>query len=196
MTTTGRVVFTYLVTAWETSALRAFVQRHADLLQALPGWTLRLVLPPQLADSMKRFEGVVRDELRPLRPALVAELKWYFGKRRSTPNPRALSREDPEFWDHQAAFSSPRFRQLYRRWLTDDDTVFEALGSTTMTEALERGTGRIESRVLLFSYAHLAPLVSLFRSCRKGVEGGETPPTPSQPPRSTSPSTSAESIGF
>jgi hypothetical protein len=30
-TTTGRVVFTYLVTAWETETLRAFVQRHADL---------------------------------------------------------------------------------------------------------------------------------------------------------------------
>ena len=97
VTTTGRVVLTYLVTAWETSALRAFVQRHADLLRALPGWKLRLVIPPQLADSMKRFEDVVRDELTPLRPELLAELKWYFAKRRSTPNPRALSFEDPDF---------------------------------------------------------------------------------------------------
>lgn len=37
VTTTGRVVFTYLVTAWETEALRTFVQRHADLLRVLPG---------------------------------------------------------------------------------------------------------------------------------------------------------------
>ena len=152
VTTTGRVVFTYLVTAWETAALRAFVQRHADLLRVLPGWTLRLVLPQQLADTRARFEGVVRDEMTPLRPELLAELKWYFAKRRSTPNPRALSFEDPEFWEHQAAFSSPRFQQLYRRWLTDDDTIFEALASPAIIEALERGTGRIESQVLLLSY--------------------------------------------
>jgi hypothetical protein len=195
VTTMGRVVFTYLVTAYDTEPLRAFVQRHADLLRALPGWTLRLVLPPQLADSMKRFEGVVRDELTPLRPELLAELKWYFGKRRRTHNPRALSFEDPEFWEHQAAFASPRFQQLYQRWLTDRDTVFEALASPAIAEALERGTGKIESHVLLLSYRHLAPLVSLFRSCRKGVEGGETSSALSQPPRSTSLSTSAESIG-
>ncbi len=194
VTTTGRVVFTYLVTAYDTEALRVFVQRHADLLRALPGWTLRLVLPQQFADARVRFEGVVRDELTPLRPELLAELKWYFAKRRSTPNPRALSFEDPEFWEHQAAFASPRFQQLYRRWLTDGDTVFEALASSAIAEALERRTGRIESHVLLLSYRHLAPLVSLFRSCRKGVEGGEISSAPSQPPRSTSPSTSPASI--
>jgi hypothetical protein len=115
------------------------------------------VIPPQLADSMKRFEDVVRDELTALRPELLAELKWYFAKRRSTPSPRALSFEDPEFWEDQAAFSSPRFPQLYRRWLTDGDTVFEALASPATTEALARGTGRIELHVLLLSYRHLAP---------------------------------------
>jgi hypothetical protein len=188
MTTTGRVVFTYLVTAYETEALRAFVQRHADLLRALPGWTLRLVLPQQFADMGARFEGVVRNELTPLRPELLAELKGYFARRRSTPNPRVLSFENPEFWQHQATFASPRFQQLYRRCLTDGDTVFEAVASTAIAEALEHGTAWIESHVLQLSYRHLAPLASLFRSCRKGVEGGETTPAPSQPPRSTSPS--------
>jgi len=71
----------------------------------------------------------------------------------------------------------------------------EILKRDAIAEALERGTGRIESRILLLSYRHLAPLVSLFRSCRKGVEGGETSSAPSQPPRSTSPSTSPESTG-
>ncbi len=194
VTTAGRVVFTYLVAAYETEGLRGFVQRHADVLRVLPGWTLRLVLPQQIADGAARFEGVVRDELTPLRSHLLTELKWYFAKRRGTPNPRALSFEDPEFWEHQAAFASPRFRQLYRRWLNDGDTVFEALASPGIAEALERGTGRIESQVLTISYRHLAPLVSLFRSSRKGVEGGETSSARSQPPRSTSPSASSGSM--
>jgi hypothetical protein len=137
---------------------------------------------------------VVRDDLTPLRPELFTELRWYFGKRRSTPNPRALSFEDPEFWEHQAAFSSPRFHQLYRRWLSDGDTVFEALRSPAIAETLERGTGRIESRVLTISYRHLAPLVSLFRSSRKVVEGGETSSARSQPLRSTSPASASESV--
>jgi hypothetical protein len=192
--TSGRVVFSHLVTAYETEGLRAFVQRHADLLRVLPGWTLRLVLPQQIADGAARLESVVRDELTPLRSQLLTELKWYFSKRRGTLSPRALSFEDPEFWEHQAAFSSPRFQQLYRRWLNDGDTVLEALESPAIAEALERGTGRIESQVLTISYRHLAPLVSLFRSSRKGVEGGETSSAPSQPPRSTSPSASSESL--
>lgn len=195
VTMTGRVIFTCLVTRYETEGLRAFVQRHVDLLSALPGWTLRLVVPQQLADATARFEGVAREELSPLRPELLAELTWYFAKRRSTPSPRALSFENPAFWEHQAAFSSPRFHELYRRWLADGDTVFEALVSPAITQALEHGTGRVESQVLTISYRHLAPLVSLFRSCRKGVEGVETSSARSQPPRSTSPSAPSESMG-
>jgi hypothetical protein len=193
VTTTGRVVFTYLVTAYDTKALRAFVQCHADLLRALPAWTLRLVLAAQFAVDRTRFEGVVRDELTPIHPVLLRELEWYFTKRRNTQNPRALSFEDPDFWERQAAFRSAQFQELYGRWLTDGDTVFETVASSANTEALERGTGRIESLVLELSYRHLTPLVSLFRGCRKGVEGGETPSAPSQPLRSTLPSTSAES---
>jgi hypothetical protein len=59
--------------------------------------------------------------------------------------------------EHQAAFASPRFQQVYRRWLTDGDTVFEALASPATTEALARGTDTIESRILL-SYG--SPIVT------------------------------------
>ena len=110
-------------------------------------------------------------------------------RRRSTPNARALTFEDEEFWRHHAAFDTPRFRQLYRRWLTDGDSVFETISSPAIAEALERGTGRIESHVIVLSYRHLAPLESLFRSCRKGVEGVDIGSAPSQPPPSQSTST-------
>ena len=132
---------------------------------------------------MRDFEAAARHELtHSLRPDTVAELKWFFNKRRSTSDPRALSFEDEEFWRARAAFSAPRFQQLYRRWLTDGDSVFEMVSSAAIAEALERGTGRIESHVLLLSYRHLSPLASLVHSDAKGVEEGDTAPAPPQPP--------------
>src|ERR1700733_3201305 len=56
---------------------RAFVQRHGDLLRALPGWTPRLLFRRQSAGGMASFESAVRDELAPqLSPHTVEELKW------------------------------------------------------------------------------------------------------------------------
>ena len=176
VTATGRVVFTYVVADGDIEAFRAFVQRHADLFRLLPGWTLRLMFHQQKANSMSRFEAVARDELRQLRPEVLAELKWYFAKRRRASDPRALSFEDPEFWQDQGAFSSPRFQQLYRRWLMDGDSIFEALASTAIAEALERGTGRIESHVMLFSYRHLTPWSASSVHDMKGSRRGTHPP--------------------
>jgi hypothetical protein len=190
VTSGGRVVFTYIVAAGYIEEFRAFVQRHADLLRALPGWTLRMLFPQHLAGAISRFEAAARYELATrLRPDTLAELKWYFEKRRSTSDPRALSFENEEFWRDQAAFGTPRFRQLYRRWLTDGDSVFDTVSSPAIAEALERGTGQIESHVLLLSYRHLSPLASLVRSAAMGVEKGERCSARPQPPSSPSLST-------
>lgn len=185
VTSTGRVVFTYLVTSPYMEPFRAFVQRHADLLRALPGWTLRLLFPEQMATAMAAYEETARYDLTAsLRPEMLAELKWYFDQRRRTPSPRARTFEDEKFWRLHKAFDTSRFRQLYRRWLSDGETVFEALASSAIASALERGIGRIESHVIVLSYRHLAPLDSLFRSCRKGVEGVDKGSAPSRPPQS------------
>jgi hypothetical protein len=116
VTSTGRVVLTYVVSDGYLEEFRAFVQRHADLLRALPGWTLKVLVPRPLADAMASFVAAARNELTcTLRAETLAELKWYFNKLRSTFNPRGLSFEDEEFRRDQAAFSAPRFQQLYRR---------------------------------------------------------------------------------
>jgi hypothetical protein len=182
VTSSGRVVFTYVVSTGHLEELGAFVQRHADLLRALPGWTLKVLAPRPLAGAMASFVATARTELTStLRAKTFAELKWYFNKLRSTSNPRALSFDDEQFWRDQAAFGAPRYQQLYRRWLTDGNGVFEALSSPTIAEALERGTGRIESHVLLLSYRHLSPLANLVRPDAKGVERGDISSTQPQP---------------
>ncbi len=173
VTSSGRVVFTFVVTSPYMEPFRAFVQRHADLLRALPGWTLSVLFPEQMATAMAAYEESARYDLTAtLRPEMLAELKWYFDQRRRTPNLRARTFEDEEFWRLHKAFDTSRFRHLYHRWLSDGDSVFELLSSSAIASALERGTGRIESHVIVLSYRHLAPLDSLFRSCRKEGRGG------------------------
>ena len=76
---------------------------------------------------MEAFVATPRKLTWTLRDELLRELKWYFNRCRSAASPRALSFEDQEFWRDQAAFAAPRYKQLYRRWLTDGDSVFEDL---------------------------------------------------------------------
>src|SRR5206468_2043618 len=86
----GRVVFLYLVTSPFDADLRRFLQRHAELLPALPGWTLQLLFLRRTAGMMSAFENAAREELTGrFSPDTTAELKWYCEERRSTSDLRA-----------------------------------------------------------------------------------------------------------
>ena len=178
----GRVVFLYLVTTSFDGDVGAFLQRHRGLLRALPGWTLRLLVLKQAAGVVPSFEAAVRDELAAWSPHTVEELKWYCEQRRTTSDPRDRSRSDERFRHAHRAFSTPRCKRVYHRWLFDGDTVFEQLSSKAITEAFARGTARIESQILPLSYDHLSPLANLVRSSSEGVEKGDTPSARPQPP--------------
>jgi hypothetical protein len=69
---------------------------------------------------------------------------------------------------------------LYRRWLTDGDRVFDQLTSTSIAEALERGTARIETVVLPHEYKHLS-LPGYQTRVHRGVEKGDRASTQPQP---------------
>jgi hypothetical protein len=154
----GRVVFLYLVTSPFDADLRRFLQRHAELLRALPGWTLQLLFLRRAAGMMSAFENAAREELTGrFSPDTIAELEWYCKERRDTSDVGARCQTDERFWQAHRAFATPRCQMLYRRWLTDGDTVFELVSSTALADALRRGTARIESQVLLVSYDHLSP---------------------------------------
>jgi hypothetical protein len=47
----GSCLFLYLVTTPLPTAFRSFLRRHVSLLDALPSWRLRLLLPPALSDA-------------------------------------------------------------------------------------------------------------------------------------------------
>ena len=179
----GHVAFVFVVTSPDTDDLRGFLQRHADLVRRLRGWTIRLVLPPHLSTIKSSLETLVRGELAtPLSPMTLAELRWYFDQRRLATAARTKP-SDLRFRRAERAFASTRFRLLYRRWLSDGDAVHDVAISQAIREALVTGAGRIECEALPLSYRHLSPLGSLVRSRIQGVEEGERVPARSQPPQ-------------
>ncbi len=60
---TGRMVFVFLATNAIADDLKAFIRRHSELLNALPSWTVRLVIPPDVAPLKSLIENVARDQL-------------------------------------------------------------------------------------------------------------------------------------
>jgi hypothetical protein len=180
---TGRAFFLFPAMPPFEDRIRVFVQHHHDVLRAVPGWTLRLLVPPHPKCPSTWFETIARTELtQRFAPTTIDELNWYFRQCRDMPNLRARSRIDERFWQAQKAFSTPHCRVLYQRWLIDGDDAFDSVSSTAIEDALTSGNGRIESVVLPFSYRHLSPLGNLERSATMRVEEGDKASARPQPP--------------
>jgi hypothetical protein len=148
-------VFLYLVMRDLPIDFRAFLERHAELLRALPAWTVRLLVPRHKTDAIPLYEAAFHEQLAsPLRPSLLDDVRWYFRARRSPPK-GAHQRFDQAV----RAFGAPRFQALYRAWLERGDPVLDATMSTTLADAIARKTGQLECHVLPHRYVHLFPLV-------------------------------------
>jgi hypothetical protein len=148
-------LFLYLLTQDLPIDFRAFLERHAELLRALPAWTVRLLVPRHKTDAIPRYKASFHEQLAsPLRPSLVDDLRWYFRARRSPPKGA-----DERFDQARHAFGAPRFQALYRAWLERGEPVLDATMSTTLADAIARETGRLDCHVLPHRYVHLFPLV-------------------------------------
>jgi hypothetical protein len=155
-------VFLYLVTRLAPVDFRPFLHRHAELLRALPRWTIRLLAPTHFAHAVAAHVSAARQELAaPLRPVVVDELRWYFRERERIVARGGLgSASDPlRFGRLARAFGAPRYRVLFRTWRRLGDSVLSGLTSRTLADAMERQTGRVESQILPRPYLHLSPLV-------------------------------------
>jgi hypothetical protein len=169
----GRVVLFYLATVPWTKEFRRFLQSHASLLRLVPAWTLRLVFPRPVDHAYGAYQTVIREEFEtPLSPATIRELKWYFEHRRGATKQRPENLTQGFLERGAQVFDGPRFRQLYRRWLTHGDGALEAVSSPAIAEALAARTARVECLVLPHAYRHLSPLVDHDHSARSEVERG------------------------
>lgn len=155
----GRAVLVYLFTQSGDASLRRFLHRHAPLLRALSGWTLRVLLPKEFAGAAESCQTAVRTELAsPLRPAVVDELRWYFEQVKAASAIERRSMPDARFERAHRAFAAPRFGLLYRAWLHDGEFALQGAASRTIGDALASGDGRLDCLVLKPSYCHLSNL--------------------------------------
>src|SRR5262245_3620931 len=158
----GRGVIVYVVTDPWLDEFRVFLERHAALLRALPGWTLRIVVPPQFPDIAQRSKQVVWNQLlTPLRTEVVDDLRWYFEQVRLHPAPSRSDDLDERFYEAREAFSAPRFKALYQTWKQDGEPILASAGSRVISDAVIAGAGRVETLELGHRYGHLSPLVAV-----------------------------------
>lgn len=156
----GRHVFTYLVNRHAPVDFRPFLHRHAELLKALPRWTMRLLVPGHLAESAALYETAWSEEFgRPLRPSTANELRWYFDERRHLES-GGQPHDEPRFERARQAFGAPRYRVLYRSWQRHGASVLTNVVSPVLADAVTRRTGELETQMLAHPYLHLAPLVT------------------------------------
>ena len=148
-------IFLYLLTQDLPIDFRGFLERHGELLRALPAWTVRLLVPPHKRDAIPLYEAAFSEQLAsPLRPSLVEDLRWFFHERRCPP-----MGANERFDQAVRAFGAPRFQALYRAWQERGESVLDATMSATLADAVARRTGRLECHVLPHRYGHLFPLV-------------------------------------
>lgn len=149
-------VFLYLLTRPSPIEFRAFLEHHADLLRALPAWSIRLLVPQHLAKASATYTTAFFEQLAmPLRPETRDELQWYLDGRRA-----GLGTRDARFRRATEAFAAPRFQALYRVWRERNDSVIQASVSPALADAIARQVGLLECRVLAHRYRHLSPLLA------------------------------------
>ena len=141
---------------------RDFFQRHAPLLERLPAWTIRIVVPPHLADVPGRLQKTAWAQLAsPLSELLLTELRWYFDRRRRRPGWLSDPADRRRFERCERAFATDRYTVLYRCWREDGERVLATASSPVVGKAMESGAGKIEPLVLPHAYSHLAPMAGV-----------------------------------
>jgi hypothetical protein len=158
----GRVVVVYVHADPIHDEFRDFLQRHASLLEQLPAWTIRIVVPAHLEAAAKDLQKVAWGQLAsPLKEPILTELRWYFDRIGNPPTEASRAADRARFERCRRAFRTDRYTVLYRRWRQDGGRVLATASSLVVGKAMESGAGKIEPLVLPHAYSHLAPMAGV-----------------------------------
>ena len=128
-----RHIFVYLARSCSPRHLRVFILRHLELLNALGFWTIRVLFPRLLAESMEACRKAAYELLtKPLTPSQTEELIWFLRQ----PQPLALDASAADRARLQAArraFRSPRFAAIRRHWTREDVSHVASLAASLVS---------------------------------------------------------------
>jgi hypothetical protein len=158
-----RHAFLYLLVNPLSLDFRVFLRRHAELLRALPAWSVQLLVPIDQPDPDGRakrlaehYESAFRQELAtPLDTVTANELRWFW-------EARALGTavaEDKRMRRARRIFGTPRFRALRRVLEVDGHRAVDVAASGCLAEAIDRAEGRIERHEIRRQYFRLSRAV-------------------------------------
>jgi len=168
-------VFLYPVHAVDLVHFSLFLLRHQQLMQALPFWTIRVLLPRPLARHADSFRWATRAALAtPLDPYLRTELQWYF---------EMTSRATVDEWQRHAdrmrearrAFRGPKFIALRRLWQAFGEIALYVTTSRVLLDQMERDRGRVECVEAAHDFDYLRSLPGLKPSGKADHRGDEPP---------------------
>src|SRR4029078_5378974 len=144
-------VLLYLLSEPIGDDFRIFLRRHAELLRALPAWSIRLLVPTGVeSEVVNVYEAVFREELAtPLHPTVANELRWFYQSADITGTADAT-----RFRRARRAFVGRRFGAIRKAWLQDGDRVVDVAMSTSLADAIARESGRIERHELSRPHFH------------------------------------------
>ena len=158
----GHVVVVYLHADPMHDEFREFLQRHTPLLENLPAWTIRIVVPPHLGDVPDRLQKNAWGQLAsPLSELVLTELRWYFDRRTGGLAGLSEPADRRRFERCERAFATDRYTVLYRCWREDGERVLATASSPVIGKAMESGAAKIEPLVLPHAYSHLAPMAGV-----------------------------------
>jgi hypothetical protein len=168
-----RHVFLYLATREVPVDFRAFLLQHADLLQVVGEWTIRVLLPRRFRKAAALYRYAVRDTyLMPLTSRETEELDWYFRSRQGEVVCPARDR-DLDLATAARTFGAARFEALYRLWQHRGVDALWTMQSTVLRDQLQRGEGRIEFAELRHQYLQLTPYVGRADAVENGRHEGD-----------------------
>lgn len=158
-----RHAFLYLLVNPLPHDFRVFLRRQAELLRALPAWTIQLLVPVEQLDGDGRarhladlYESAFRQELgAPLDPVIAHELRWFWETRGLTPG----SADDKRMRRARRVFGTPRFRALRRVLDVDGERAVDVAMSRSLADAIDRAEGRFERHEMRRQYFRLSHLV-------------------------------------
>ena len=156
-------IFLYLLVSPLVDDFRVFLRRHAELLRALPAWSIQLLVPVTQTDREGRaqdladlYERAFRQELgAPLDPVTANELRWFW----EASTLASGVTDEKRLRRGRRIFGTPRFRALRRALEVDGERAVDVAMSRSLADAIERQEGRFERHELRRQYFRLSHLV-------------------------------------